>query len=173
MRSKSPLNRRMNSVAAISCCLLVATGHCFAEQEVRTWTDDTGRHDVEATFVDYVDGNVLLLKDDGSEIAVPLERLSSSDRGYVQYELRRKSINERRRPSSVHASAPMVSRDEEVERISDGSPDAVRVVGDSQELFGVNWHTPVESAFQTAGAGQKEQRPVMWFRVLGDLSGFM
>ena len=46
----------------------------------RTWTDSTGKHTVEAAFVDLKDGKVRLKKEDGKIITIPIERLSDADR---------------------------------------------------------------------------------------------
>ena len=42
----------------------------------------------------------------------------------------------------------------------------------AETLCGVDWFEP-DDVGVAAGAGQKAQKPVMWFRVLGDLKGFM
>jgi hypothetical protein len=49
----------------------------------RTWTDPSGKFRVEATLVRIDGDKVVLKRDDGKEIAVPLERLSDADRTYV------------------------------------------------------------------------------------------
>jgi len=49
----------------------------------RQWTDSTGRFRLEAELVEVKEGNVHLRRTDGSEIAVPLDRLSESDRRYL------------------------------------------------------------------------------------------
>ena len=46
---------------------------------VRTWQDNTGKHKIEGSFVDLVDGQVSLKAPDGSPIKVPLARLSPED----------------------------------------------------------------------------------------------
>ena len=45
----------------------------------RVWSDQTGVHQIKATFVRLRDGQVILRKEDGAEIAVPFARLSESD----------------------------------------------------------------------------------------------
>jgi len=52
---------------------------------VRTWTDNTGGHKVEAEFVDFKDGNVRLRRADTGEIkSVPLDKLSEADQQFVK-----------------------------------------------------------------------------------------
>ncbi len=47
--------------------------------ETRKWTDSSGTFSVEAEFVELADGNVLLKKQDGTKIKLPLDKLSSKD----------------------------------------------------------------------------------------------
>ena len=54
-----------------------------APSESRQWTDNTGKYRVVATFVEFKDGRVRLRKEDGTEIALPLARLSQADRDFV------------------------------------------------------------------------------------------
>ena len=50
----------------------------------KKWTDITGRHSVEAEFVEEKDGKVFVKKGDGKVVGVPLEKLSEEDRQYVK-----------------------------------------------------------------------------------------
>lgn len=49
------------------------------KQTLRTWTDASGEHKVEARFVRLVDGKVTLKTDAGREIKLPLDRLCDED----------------------------------------------------------------------------------------------
>jgi hypothetical protein len=51
---------------------------------MRTWSDVTGTHKIEATYLGVADGKVQLKRKDGREIGVPLESLSKEDQQYVQ-----------------------------------------------------------------------------------------
>ncbi len=51
---------------------------------LRTWTDSTGQHKVEARFVSVTDGKVILKTDKGREIKLPLDRLSEDDRDLLR-----------------------------------------------------------------------------------------
>ncbi len=51
--------------------------------ESRQWADKTGQFKIEGRFVKLEEGKVTILKADGKEIAVPLERLSVPDQEYV------------------------------------------------------------------------------------------
>lgn len=49
----------------------------------RKWSDNTGKHAVEAEFVKVKDEKAVLKKPDGGTISVPLVRLSDADREYI------------------------------------------------------------------------------------------
>ncbi len=51
----------------------------------RAWTDDTGEYTIEARLLVVLDGKVRLLKDTGRTTTVPLDRLSETDRQYVDH----------------------------------------------------------------------------------------
>lgn len=51
--------------------------------ELRTWTDSTGRHELQAKFVSVKDGEVTLVREDGAKLAIALEKLSKADQEYV------------------------------------------------------------------------------------------
>ena len=55
-----------------------------AAMKYRTWTDTSGRFSVEAEFVTMAMGTVKLRKADGTEVSVPLDRLSEEDQKWVQ-----------------------------------------------------------------------------------------
>jgi hypothetical protein len=61
-----------------------------AKAMVRTWTDSTGKHSIEAEFRGMVDGKVKLRKMDGSEINLPLEKLSDADQKWVRSPTKKK-----------------------------------------------------------------------------------
>ena len=50
----------------------------------RTWTDSTGKHKIEATFLGIEDNKVKLHRTDGKELAVPLDRLSKADQEFAK-----------------------------------------------------------------------------------------
>jgi len=49
----------------------------------RTWTDVSGKFNVEAEMISLSEGNVILRSTLGKETTVPLEKLSKADREYV------------------------------------------------------------------------------------------
>ena len=52
-------------------------------EELRTWTDATGKHKIKAAFVSLDDGKVTLEKDDGNTLEIELKKLSKADQKYV------------------------------------------------------------------------------------------
>jgi hypothetical protein len=61
-----------------------SSSHAIARQ----WTSRAGGFSVEAELVDVRDGNVILKKADGSQVSVPLNKLSLGDVRYVNQELK-------------------------------------------------------------------------------------
>ncbi|NUQ62263.1 MAG: PQQ-binding-like beta-propeller repeat protein [Pirellulales bacterium] len=60
------------------------------EPELRTWTDSSGKFQIEASMLGFSDGKVQLEKADGSQIAVPTSKLSKADQQYVRQQLSRR-----------------------------------------------------------------------------------
>ncbi len=76
----------------------------------RTWADSTGKFSTSAVLTKYADGKVHLRKRDGSEITVPMRRLSANDQRYVRQYLavRRAKLT---RPSPRKSPSHSVSDD--------------------------------------------------------------
>lgn len=55
-----------------------------AAAEFRTWSDQSGQFEVVAKLLEVADEKVVLEREDGQEIRVPLARLSDADRRYVE-----------------------------------------------------------------------------------------
>jgi len=54
------------------------------KSQFRTWTDDSGKFEIEAELVGVEDGIVQLKKSDGKVKAVPLDKLSGNDRRFIE-----------------------------------------------------------------------------------------
>jgi hypothetical protein len=54
------------------------------KQATRTWTDSTGELKVTATYSGVMFGQVVLVKEDGSKIKIPLEKLSDEDKKWLR-----------------------------------------------------------------------------------------
>ncbi|MFH1269376.1 MAG: SHD1 domain-containing protein, partial [Planctomycetota bacterium] len=70
------------AILFIGIGLVIATA--ARGQELRTWTDSTGRFTLSAKFVSVQDGQVTLAREDGSEMTIALEKLSKADQEYVE-----------------------------------------------------------------------------------------
>jgi len=58
----------------------------------RTWTDVSGKFNVEAEMISLSEGNVILRSTLGKETTVPLEKLSKADREYVRVRMKQDEI---------------------------------------------------------------------------------
>ena len=70
-------------------CLIIAVGASSHAQTTtssatRTWSDASGRFNIEAKLVDHDDQNVRLLKADGKVVTVPLNVLSEDDQKHLK-----------------------------------------------------------------------------------------
>lgn len=54
------------------------------KSDLRTWSDKTGRFKMEATFVSEENGSVKLLRKDGKQAVIPLDKLSEADQAFVK-----------------------------------------------------------------------------------------
>ena len=52
-------------------------------QEMRTWTDSTGRFNVKAKLVEKTFTHVMLLTETGKEVTLPLAKLSQQDQDFL------------------------------------------------------------------------------------------
>ena len=62
-------------------------GSIARSSELRTWTDDTGNHKVEAKFSGTEDGKIKLTKKNGKVVKVDPEKLSDADQEYLGKQL--------------------------------------------------------------------------------------
>jgi len=81
------------SIICVVCIALTALG------EMRTWTDVSGKHTIEAELVSLAGDKVKLRREDGQEITLPLARLSEDDRAYL------KLLAATRSPAATRSSA--------------------------------------------------------------------
>lgn len=75
------ISRRWGAFALLIGVVVLATG---AATQTRTWSDSSGKFSVEAELVEVKDGKVVLKKADGSELTVPLAKLSAADREFLK-----------------------------------------------------------------------------------------
>ena len=51
----------------------------------RTWTDASGKHKIKAKYSGMISGKVKLVKEDGSAVWIPLEKLSDEDQKWIAH----------------------------------------------------------------------------------------
>jgi thiol-disulfide isomerase/thioredoxin len=90
-----------------------------AAAEIRTWTDVSGKHTVEAEFVSLAAGNVKLRRPDGQEVTLPVDRLSSADRAYVKGQASASSTNPKTTGSRRQSPAKPAAGDATLKAIRD------------------------------------------------------
>ncbi|MEN8681061.1 MAG: SHD1 domain-containing protein [Akkermansiaceae bacterium] len=112
---------------------------------VREWKSENGNYSIEASFSSFNPNTkrVTLKKQDLTIVEVPLAKLSAADQAFVKEQ------------------APKFS--------------PKRDSGQAVKLYGITWQPEVEDALTLASgkATPIDDRPVMWFRVLGKLDGGM
>ncbi len=133
-----------------------------ANAPMRQWTSRDGKETVDASFGAYHRKTkiVSIVFEDGTSHAVALNKLSREDRKYVQ-KLVRDGVSQ---PTS-HKKSGLDSATLKNRRKNAGTT----------RLFGIQWTPDMEVAFQSAAGDEsnKDDRPVMWMRVLGELDGLM
>ena len=91
-----------------SICLLVCLFLLLPQPKAsaRIWTDRTGKHKVEAEFVEFKGGALLIRKTDGQLLDVKMTALSTADQRYVRNLLKKRRAEETKEPAA--ASQPAV-----------------------------------------------------------------
>lgn len=137
-------------------------------ESFRTWKDRTGKYEIEAELVRYERSIVELKKTDGSVIQVPLKDLSNADKWFVRKQLKQLKARGNAQKPVLQVKQPVAEK-EKVEK-----KDNIRLAKnlDTKKMYGIEWHQTPES-LQAVADSSKSQKPVMWFRVLGDLEGYM
>lgn len=111
----------------------------------REWSDNTGTFRVTAKLVDFdPDTRTVRLKDgNGKTVDLPMRRLSTADQNYVNSQ------------AALSADANKLPR--------------------VQNIAGIKWIQSREDASRAAlgRASVNDDKPIMCFRALGDLNGFM
>ncbi len=148
------------ATAMMCCCFLI--GESRAQESPRTWTSADRTETLHATLVEYAEdsSSVVLRTGTGQTLAIPLKKLSNVDRRYVR------NYRKQRLRQSPAVSIPANARPTRV---------SGNVVNEADSLFGIQWAPSVETALATARGKETrdDDRPVMLFRVLGDLRGLM
>ncbi|MBN1854169.1 MAG: redoxin family protein [Pirellulales bacterium] len=78
------MNRQPFLIGFLAALLIACSGYRGKAAEKRTWSDRSGKYSIEASFVRIEGNQVTLLKGDGKEVTLPIEKLSTRDRAYVR-----------------------------------------------------------------------------------------
>ncbi len=168
--------------------LLVAASVLFSNLRIanaddgfisREWRSQDGEYSIQAVFVKYDNETKLvdLRREDNEIIQVPVLGLCQRDRRYILRMIKPK------RPKSKDlkqktASKPPKTNDDQPRRsteLVDSSRKKTRRPN-AKPIAGILWHPSINDALLSAGGDTTkpdDDRPIMWFRVLGDLDGFM
>lgn len=142
---------RTNLLTLLFC--LGISSACLSEeiripnQRLRNWTDNTGTFRVDATLVSIdVRRQVVKLELRGGEA--------------IEVEFRRLSERDRQRVETVHNQYKKTM---------------VAPPGTIDRLYGIDWYANLPDALLAAAGDEspEDDKPVMCFRALGDLTGFM
>ncbi len=80
--------------------------------EVRTWKSASGEHEIEAEFVSSDGTSVKLAKPDGTEMSIPLGKLSAEDRDYVAAQVAPTASSEKQQIKMIAKEFYRAVRDE-------------------------------------------------------------
>ncbi len=146
------MSRQKQMVVMILCTSLIlcwlGSNYLSAQERERTWTSSDRSMKIRATLTQYDPdtGLIELTLPDGTTRWISHQKVSPNDRRYLSGYGKRK-----------------------VKRIAPTSSPK------STSLFGIDWVPTMSQALQLASGktGTGDDRPVMCFRVLGDLQGPM
>lgn len=74
----------------------------------RSWSDKTGKFNIEARLVKRDEGKVLLKRTDGSTVAVPIDKLSDADQTYLKEQ--ESAASEENNPFNNVVDSPMLTK---------------------------------------------------------------
>lgn len=74
--------KQMSLCLCIATLVLFTTGALEAD-EIRTWTDSTGKFKIEGKLVSHTDGKVKLERADGRSVEIPFDKLSDQDQKFL------------------------------------------------------------------------------------------
>lgn len=152
----------------IPLLFLATTAYGQEAGEERTWTDKTGQNTLAARFVsfDKESEQVVLLKPGDVSETFVLSDFSRADQRIIRKlaaQAIRAEKQDRKRDAIDEALAGKTN------------PSSAGAKGNQLRLCGINWHLSPDSASRDAAGSERpvDDRPIAWFRVLGDLDGFM
>ena len=140
----------------------------YKDTRTREWTDASGQNATSARLVslDEETRTVVLKYDDDTTLEVSLTDLSIADRKYITRQTSRaRRLAKRKAHESSGRTARNMARPGKASRRDDGT----------RRAYNIDWHVKPQTA-SLAAAGEEDagdDKPIIWFRVLGALDGFM
>ena len=134
----------------------------------RTWKSHDNQHSVNAKFDRYEpdSGDVTIVDRDGEAITVQLDELSVGDQKLVV------RLHKKMESQKKSSDNPFKRNQGNSKKKPQEDRKRVRTVA----RWGIEWTPQLKNA-QVAALGRSrssdDDRPIMWFRVLGDLGGYM
>ena len=142
----------------------------FADTNPRVWADSSNQNQITARLLsrNTQDNKVSLECGDGMIIEVLLSDLPISDRKYIA----RKTSQAKRAAHRLKSQRPSGDTDLGVDASQNAQPSRKPdgKVGKPRRVNKIDWHRSPQTARTAATA---DDRPIIWFRVLGDLEGYM
>ncbi len=95
--------------SVVICVFCLAVVHLAApaqadDLEFRTWTDSTGKHQVEAAFLKFTGGKVHLQRKTGQPIVMAVGKLSKADQSFVRALLAKNTDSRKPAPTAMQSS---------------------------------------------------------------------
>jgi hypothetical protein len=172
-RTRLPASRMLafSCLAFVSCAVSsFATG-----EELRTWTDITGKRKIKASFVSLEEGKVTLEKADGSRLEIELAKLSKADQNYVAEAMKSSDHNPfEAKEKSPFETKPSVKKSSRNKKGSAGKPSAAEVSPGEARQIQVDysgaetislattdqWEVDVPSADEAFGGNKPKTAPL-------------
>ncbi len=148
----------------------------FTDTQSRSWSDSSGQNTLTGRLVsrDPAKGTLQVEYDDATRLEIALADLSISDRRYVARQTSRMQREAKRLTQANRLQGEDAASEDAVLKTRRPANGESPVPG-TQRLYNIDWHRQADSA-QLAAAGReggKDDKPILWFRVLGDLDGYM
>jgi hypothetical protein len=152
----------------IPLLFLVSVARAQNSGEERIWTDNTGQNTLAARFLSYDKENdqVVLLTSNNETKTLSLSDFSRADQRLI-----RKFAAQAQRAENANPKRDAID-DALTGQASSSTANGER---NPNRLNGIDWFVSAESASTAATASERpdDDRPIAWFRVLGELDGFM
>ena len=140
----------------------------FTKTQPRAWADSSGKHQMQGKLVarNMATSTIKLERADQSTVEVELAKLRNSDRNYVARQTS-KLQRAKAKANETASGQDLLVETNPQKRPADSA--------ETRRLSGIDWHTePIQAAQAATGSETvSDDRPIIWFRVLGELEGYM